>query len=69
MTRPKLTCLIAAALLGGLTPTAVQAHLASFEPITDAELLDPNPADWLNWHRTIDGQGYSAERLASSKVS
>ena len=59
MARPTLICFIAAALLGGLTPTAVQAQLASFEPVTDAELLDPDPADWLNWRRTIDGQGSS----------
>ena len=58
MARSTFTCFIAAALLGWLT-SAAQAQLTDFEPITDAELLDPDPADWLNWRRTIDGQGYS----------
>ena len=58
MTRPTFTLLIAACLLTGFT-TAAQAQLTDFEPITAAELLDPDPADWINWRRTIDGQGYS----------
>src|SRR5436853_254525 len=28
-------------------------------PITDAMLATPNPADWINWRRTLDGWGYS----------
>ena len=28
-------------------------------PVTDAMLQDPDPADWLNWRRTLDGWGYS----------
>ena len=58
MARPTLICFTTVCLLAGFA-TAVQAQLASFEPVTDAELLDPDPADWLNWRRTIDGQGYS----------
>ena len=58
MAGPTLTCLIATALLAGVT-TGVEAQVRNFEPITDAELLDPDPADWINWRRTIDGQGYS----------
>ena len=58
MARPTLTCLIAGCLLAGFT-TAVQAQIRNFEPITDAELLDPDPGDWINCRRTIDGQGYS----------
>ena len=27
--------------------------------MTDAMLQDPDPADWLNWRRTLDGQGHS----------
>ena len=30
-----------------------------FTPVTDAMLQDPDPADWLNWRRTLDGWGYS----------
>ena len=29
------------------------------EPVTDAMLQNPDPADWLNWRRTLDGWGYS----------
>jgi alcohol dehydrogenase (cytochrome c) len=32
---------------------------AAFEPVTDAMLLNPDPADWPNWRRTLDGWGYS----------
>ena len=37
----------------------VQAQERAFEPVTDAMLQDPDPADWLNWRRTLDGWGYS----------
>jgi alcohol dehydrogenase (cytochrome c) len=30
-----------------------------FRSVTDAMLLNPDPADWLNWRRTLDGWGYS----------
>ncbi len=30
-----------------------------FDPVTDAVLQDPDPADWLMWRRTLDGWGYS----------
>jgi PQQ-dependent dehydrogenase (methanol/ethanol family) len=32
---------------------------AAFKPVTDAMLLNPDPADWPNWRRTLDGWGYS----------
>ena len=35
------------------------AQERSFEPVTDAMLENPDPADWLNWRRTLDGWGYS----------
>lgn len=57
MARPILSCLIAACLLAGFAGAAA-AQLDSFEPITAAELLDPDPGDWINWRRTIDGQGF-----------
>jgi alcohol dehydrogenase (cytochrome c) len=31
----------------------------AFKPVTEAMLLDPDPADWPNWRRTVDGWGYS----------
>ena len=44
--------------LGGM-PGQAQAQERDFEPVTDAMLQDPDPADWLNWRRTLDGWGYS----------
>ena len=58
MARSILSCFIAVCLLAGSAAVAT-AQLGSFEPITGAELLDPDPGDWINWRRTIDGQGYS----------
>ena len=43
-------------LLGGMP---AQAQERDFEPVTDAMLQEPDPADWLNWRRTLDGWGYS----------
>ena len=31
----------------------------NFTPVTEQMLLNPPPGDWLNWRRTLDGQGYS----------
>ena len=36
-----------------------RAQVEDFTPITDAELQNPDPSDWLNWRRTLDGWGYS----------
>ena len=46
---------------GLLFTAALPAHAQNrdFTPVTDAELQDPDPADWLNWRRTLDGWGYS----------
>jgi PQQ-dependent dehydrogenase (methanol/ethanol family) len=30
-----------------------------FAPVTDAEIQNPDPADWLSWRRTLDSWGYS----------
>ena len=40
------------ASLDAQTPAAVT-------PVTDATLQNPDPGDWLNWRRTLDGWGYS----------
>ena len=34
-------------------------QVREFTPITDAMLLDPDPGDWPNWRRTLNGWGYS----------
>ena len=38
---------------------AAGAQGRDLTPVTDAMLQDPDPADWLNWRRTLDGWGYS----------
>jgi alcohol dehydrogenase (cytochrome c) len=43
-------------LLGGFVTTG---QVKDFTPVTDAALLNPDPADWPNWRRTLDGWGYS----------
>ena len=52
---------LALALPAGAAPAGAQAgaEAAPFEPVTDAMLEDPDPADWLHWRRTLDGWGYS----------
>src|SRR5262245_10228161 len=40
------------------TPMSI-AQVADFKPVTDAMLLNPDPADWINWRRTLDGWGFS----------
>jgi PQQ-dependent dehydrogenase (methanol/ethanol family) len=55
------TCLRALAvaavmLMAGLIATA---QVKDFKPVTEAMLLNPDPADWLNFRRTLDGWGYS----------
>ena len=50
-----LAC-VAAALA---TPLPAEAQGARIDPVTDAELQDPPPEEWLMWRRTLDGWGYS----------
>ena len=35
------------------------AQVDDFTPVTDTMLQNPDPADWLSWRRTLDGQGHS----------
>src|SRR5213082_2398601 len=37
----------------------LQAQTKSFPSVTDAALQKPDPSDWINWRRTLDGWGYS----------
>ena len=56
---PAPAVLLAALLLGGPAVGVAAAQDRDFEPVTDAMLADPDPADWINWRRTLDGWGYS----------
>ena len=68
MKRLHLLALFVFVLLAGLV-TALLAQQAPqpqqtqaqkpFVPVQDELLWKPNPADWLSWRRTLDGQGFS----------
>ena len=58
MTRATLVLVVSMLLSGALAPAA-RAQVADFEPVTTEELLAPDDGDWLNWRRTLNGQGYS----------
>jgi alcohol dehydrogenase (cytochrome c) len=47
-----LALLVAAHAAGAQAPN-------DFVPVTDAMLQSPDPADWLQWRRTLDLKGYS----------
>ncbi len=49
--------ILAAAVAAHVLPARAQEP--SFTPVTEAMLLEPDPADWINWRRTLDGWGYS----------
>ena len=50
--------LVAAATVVAAAPP-VLAQEDRIRPVTDAELEDPSPDEWLMWRRTLDGWGYS----------
>jgi alcohol dehydrogenase (cytochrome c) len=55
-----LFTLPAALAMAGAAPEQPATALASsFKSVTDAMLHNPNPGDWINWRRTLDGWGYS----------
>ncbi len=37
----------------------INREVRDFSPVTGQMLRQPPAADWLNWRRTLDGQGYS----------
>ena len=41
------------------SPTSTYEAISDFEPVSDEELTDPAPGDWLMYRRTYDGRGYS----------
>jgi alcohol dehydrogenase (cytochrome c) len=61
MKRFHLLALLVIVVVAGLATTllAQQAAQKPFVPIQDELLWKPDPADWLSWRRTLDGQGFS----------
>ena len=51
--------MVGAALAVAAHTLPAHAQEPSFTPVTEAMLLEPDPADWINWRRTLDGWGYS----------
>ncbi len=39
--------------------TSTFHEVTDFRPVTDEELVNPDPGDWLMYRRTLDSQGYS----------
>ena len=40
-------------------PPVLAQEADRIRPVTDAELQDPSPDEWLMWRRTLNGWGYS----------
>ena len=58
--RRRLTLAAVVVVAGAVLAVApAWAQEREFAPVSDAVLQDPDPADWLNWRRTLDGWGYS----------
>jgi alcohol dehydrogenase (cytochrome c) len=51
--------ILAAAIVIVLGRFVITGQVKDFKPVSDAALLNPDPADWPNWRRTLDGWGYS----------
>ena len=49
----------AVAAVGVVTPPPTAQQNSGYEPVTDAELRNPPPEDWLMYRRTYNGWGYS----------
>ena len=49
----------ATVLFAAAGATGAAAQDPEFTPVTSAMLANPDPADWLNWRRTLDAWGYS----------
>jgi len=50
---------ISMAIVLVLTGSLAIAQVDDYTVVTDAMLQNPDPADWLSWRRTLDGQGHS----------
>jgi alcohol dehydrogenase (cytochrome c) len=59
MMNRKAVLAVAFALVMSVASLIGSAQVADFKPLTDAMLLNPDPDDWINWRRTLDGWGFS----------
>ena len=50
---------LAATLAVTTAPPLLAQEPVRIDPVTDAELQDPSPDEWLMWRRTLNGWGYS----------
>ncbi|WP_169053578.1 PQQ-binding-like beta-propeller repeat protein [Alteraurantiacibacter aquimixticola] len=50
---------LASLALAQASGQSIQGSSGSFTPVTDTEVQNPDPADWLSWRRTLDSWGYS----------
>ena len=66
----RIRCVATACLaMTAVLATAQTQELKPVTPVTDDTLQKPNPSDWLNWRRTLDGWGYSPlDRINRSNV-
>ncbi len=57
--------------LAALALSQAMAQVVSdFTPVTDADIQNPDPAEWLSWRRTLDSTGYSPlDQIDRSNVS
>ena len=55
----RIVAVASMALVVAFGCAAAGAQERELAPVTDAMLQSPDPADWLNWRRTLDGWGYS----------
>ena len=51
--------ILAATLAVATAPPVLAQEPVRIDPVTDAELQDPSPDEWLMWRRTLNGWGYS----------
>ena len=64
----RLTAVVAAAVVCGFAVRAQEN--GGFNPVSDAMLQRPSPADWLMWRRTLDSWGYSPlDQITRANVS
>ena len=66
--RPGLSLIIASIAM--VSSIAIAQEEPVYQPVTDAELLNPSPEDWLMYRRTYAGWGFSPlDQITTENVS